>query len=115
MTYFLYSICLEGVTLTPYQGFSSHRKKSWNEEDDDRNSLIIAFSKIVEHILPDAIVMENVPEFLSERYLKYFSSAKENFRTVRDAIGNLPKVDAGVAAPNDPMHKSAAHKNGRIN
>ena len=101
--------------------------------------------------------MENVPEFLSERYWKYFFSAKENFekagymvkqkiynaatfgvpqerfrsviigmkkdfllpeevlqkenfRTVRDAIGALPKVVAGVAAPNDPMHKSAAHK-----
>ena len=40
---------------------------------------------------------------------------KENFRTVRDAIGNLPKVDAGVAAPNDPMHKSAAHKASTIN
>ncbi len=150
------------IGCAPCQGFSSHRKKRWNEEDDDRNSLIVAFSKIVEHILPDAIVMENVPEFLSERYWKYFSSAKENFeragytikqniynaaafgvpqerfrsviigmkkdfllpeevlqkenfRTVRDAIGNLPKVDAGVAAPNDPMHKSAAHKASTIN
>lgn len=145
------------IGCAPCQGFSSHRKKHWNEEDDVRNSLIIAFSKIVEYILPDAIVMENVPEFLSERYWKYFSSAKENFervgyivkqniynaatfgvpqerfrsviigmkkdfllpeevlqkenfRTVRDAIGDLPKVAAGVAAPNDPMHKSAAHK-----
>lgn len=145
------------IGCAPCQGFSSHRKKHWNEEDDARNSLIIAFSKIVEHILPDVIVMENVPEFLSERYWKYFSSAKENFervgyivkqniynaatfgvpqerfrsviigmkkdfllpeevlqkenfRTVRDAIGALPKVAAGVAAPNDPMHKSAAHK-----
>lgn len=150
------------IGCAPCQGFSSHRKKHWNEEDDVRNSLIIAFSKIVEHILPDAIVMENVPEFLSERYWKYFSAAKENFekvgyivkqniynaaafgvpqerfrsiiigmkkdfllpteilekenfRTVRDAIGNLPKVDAGVAAINDPMHKSAAHKASTIN
>ncbi len=150
------------IGCAPCQGFSSHRKKRWNEEDDARNSLIIAFSKIVEHIIPDAIVMENVPEFLSERYWKYFSSAKENFekagyivkqniynaatfgvpqerfrsviigmkkdfllpeevlqkenfRTVRDAIGNLPKVVAGVAAPNDPMHKSAAHKASTIN
>ncbi|MCH5280547.1 MAG: DNA cytosine methyltransferase [Lachnospiraceae bacterium] len=150
------------IGCAPCQGFSSHRKKHWNEEDDARNSLIIAFSKIVEHILPDVIIMENVPEFLSERYWSYFSSArgnfekagyivkqniynaatfgvpqerfrsviigmkkdfllpeevlqKENFRTVRDAIGALPKVDAGVAAPNDPMHKSAAHKASTIN
>ncbi len=145
------------IGCAPCQGFSSHRKKHWNKEDDVRNSLIIAFSKIVEYILPDAIIMENVPEFLSERYWKYFSCAKENFervgyivkqniynaaafgvpqerfrsviigmkkdfllpeeilqkenfRTVRDAIGDLPKVAAGVADPNDPMHKSAAHK-----
>jgi len=145
------------IGCAPCQGFSSHRKKHWNKEDDARNSLIIAFSKIVEYILPDAIIMENVPEFLSERYWKYFSCAKENFervgyivkqniynaaafgvpqerfrsviigmkkdfllpeeilqkenfRTVRDAIGDLPKVAAGVADPNDPMHKSAAHK-----
>ena len=150
------------IGCAPCQGFSSHRKKHWNEEDDVRNSLIIAFSKIVERILPEAIVMENVPEFLSERYWKYFSSAKENcervgytvkqniynaatfgvpqerfrsviigmkkdfllpeevlqkenFRTVRDAIGNLPKVDAGIADPSDPMHKSAAHKESTIN
>ena len=64
------------IGCAPCQGFSSHRKKRWNEEDDARNSLIIAFSKIVEHILPDAIIMENVPEFLSERYWKYFSDRK---------------------------------------
>lgn len=32
------------------------------------------------------------------------------YKTVREAIGNLPPVQAGIADPNDPMHKSAAHK-----
>ena len=32
------------------------------------------------------------------------------YRTVREAIGGLNPVPAGVADPNDPMHKSAAHK-----
>lgn len=36
------------------------------------------------------------------------------YRTVRDAISKLPPVAAGVADPNDPMHKSAAHKQSTI-
>ena len=145
------------IGCAPCQGFSSHRKKHWNEEEDVRNSLVIAFADIVEQINPDAIIMENVPEFLSQRYWHYFSAAKRRFensgytvkqniynaamfgvpqerfrsiviamkkeflmpvgvlepseyKTVREAIGDLPPVPAGVADPTDPMHKSAAHK-----
>ena len=32
------------------------------------------------------------------------------FRTVRDAIGDLPPVDPGVACSDDAMHRSAAHR-----
>ncbi len=149
------------IGCAPCQGFSSHRKKHWNEEDDVRNSLIMAFAEIVKKVQPDVIIMENVPEFLSTRYWKYFSAAKrcyeengyivketiynaaafgvpqERFRsivigmkkefllpkgflqpseykTVRDAIAHLPAVEAGVASPNDMMHKSAAHKQSTI-
>ena len=149
------------IGCAPCQGFSSHRKKHWNEEDDIRNSLIMAFAEIVKKVQPEVIIMENVPEFLSARYWKYFSAAKacyeENgyiikdtiynaasfgvpqerfrsivigmkkdfvlpvgylqpheYRTVRQAIAHLPMVPAGVAAPEDPMHKSAAHKQNTI-
>ena len=149
------------IGCAPCQGFSSHRKKHWNEEDDIRNSLIMAFAEIVKKVRPDVILMENVPEFLSTRYWKYFSAAKKTYeeigyivkeniynaaafgvpqerfrsivigmkkdfvlpsgylqpseyRTVRDAIGHLPPVEAGVADPNDVMHKSAAHKKSTI-
>lgn len=145
------------IGCAPCQGFTSHRKKHWNEEDDIRNSLIVAFATIVKRLNPDVIVMENVPEFLSSRYWSYFSTAKQiyeecgytvkaciynaasfgvpqerfrsivvgmkrdfvmpvgflspsKYRTVRDAIGHLTPVAAGVADANDPMHKSAAHK-----
>lgn len=144
------------IGCAPCQGFSSHRKKHWNEEDDIRNSLIWSFAEIVKRIQPNVIIMENVPEFLSQRYWRYFSAAKtsyekcgyivkeriynaaafgvpqERFRsiiigmkkeftlptelltpseykTVRDAIGDLPPVQAGIADPNDAMHKSASH------
>ena len=144
------------IGCAPCQGFSSHRKRHWNEEDDIRNSLIWSFAEIVKRVNPDVIIMENVPEFLSKRYWRYFSAAKkayeeagyivketiynaasfgvpqerfrsivigmkkdftlpigylqpDQYKTVRDAIYQLPAVPAGVADPNDPMHKSAAH------
>ena len=149
------------IGCAPCQGFSSHRKKHWNEGDDVRNSLIMAFAEIVKRVKPEVIIMENVPEFLSTRYWKYFSAAKKcyeengyiikdtiynaaafgvpqerfrsivigmkkdfvlpngylqpsEYKTVRDAIGNLPPVAAGVASPDDPMHKSASHKKSTI-
>lgn len=149
------------IGCAPCQGFSSHRKKHWNEEDDVRNSLIMAFAEIVKRIQPEVIIMENVPEFLSKRYWSYFSAAKKSYedngyivkesifnaasfgvpqerfrsiiigmkkefvlpegylqpseyKTVREAIAHLPAVAAGVAAPNDSMHKSAAHKKSTI-
>ena len=149
------------IGCAPCQGFSSHRKKHWNEEDDVRNSLIMAFAEIVKKVQPEVIIMENVPEFLSTRYWKYFSAAKKSYeesgyivketiynaaafgvpqerfrsivigmkknfilpegylqpseyRTVREAIAYLPIVAAGVASPDDPLHKSAAHKKSTI-
>ena len=149
------------IGCAPCQGFSSHRKRHWNEEDDIRNSLVMAFAKIVQRLNPTVILMENVPEFLSERYWRYFSAAKKSYedqgyivkehiynaasfgvpqerfrtivigmkksfllpegylrpseyKTVRNAISHLPPVPAGIADPNDPMHKSASHKESTI-
>jgi len=67
------------IGCAPCQGFSSHRKKHWDNEDDERNSLVIAFSRIVAEVNPDVFVMENVPEFLSNRYWRYFSKARKAF------------------------------------
>lgn len=149
------------IGCAPCQGFTSHRKKHWNEEDDHRNNLVNVFADIVSFIQPIAFVMENVPEFLSNRYWKYFYAAKnryeqegyivkeniynaasfgvpqerfrsvvigmkkefilpegylepKKYKTVREAIGALKPVAAGVADPSDPMHKSAAHKKSTI-
>ena len=149
------------IGCAPCQGFTSHRKKHWADGDDGRNTLILAFAEIVKKMKPDVIIMENVPEFLSKKYWKYFSTAKKRFeesgyivkqsiynaasfgvpqerfraivigmrhnfllpegllepteyKTVREAIGNLPPVKAGVADPQDPMHKSAAHRQSTI-
>ena len=34
--------------------------------------------------------------------------SKENYRTLRDAIGTLPPLNAGESAPNDPLHRCRA-------
>lgn len=149
------------IGCAPCQGFTSHRKKRWDEEDDIRNNLVNVFAEIVGYIKPIAFVMENVPEFLSDRYWRYFAAAKKRYaqdgyivkeniynaaafgvpqerfrsivigmkknfllpegylepsqyKTVREAIGDLRHVPAGVADPDDPMHKSAAHKKSTI-
>lgn len=141
------------IGCAPCQGFSSHR----NGEEDDRNSLFIDFVDVARYIEPDAILMENVPEILSDGYWSYVSRAREKlkrvgykvhigvhnaarfgvpqerfraviiamkksfrppighlargeFKTVRDAIGDLPEVEAGEKVESHPLHYSANHQ-----
>lgn len=148
------------IGCVPCQGFSSHRKKHWNEGDDIRNSLVMSFAKLVKTIQLDVILMEMFLNFsqkgigaISQLQKSYeeqgyivkesiynaaaFRVPQERFRTivigmkhdfllpvgflspgeyktVRDAISNLTVVAAGVAPPNDPIHKSASHKQSTI-
>ena len=144
------------IGCAPCQGFSSHRKKRWAEEDE-RNSLVAVFCRIAARLNPVAVVMENVPEMLSHKYWADFTAGRktleaagytvrqqiynlaafgvpqqrfrslvlamrrdfplpkpllepEAYRTVRDAIGDLPAVAAGESDPADPMHRSATHR-----
>lgn len=149
------------IGCAPCQGFSSHGKKRWNEVDDIRNSLVIAFANIVHHLQPDVILIENVPEFLSKKYWNYFDEARkifledgynvkqsiynaaafgvpqerfrsivigmkkdfvmpsvllepEQYKTVRQTIGGLPKVEAGIKNTEDLMHNCPVHKKSTI-
>jgi len=63
------------IGCAPCQGFSSHRNSSG--EDDVRNSLFIAFAKIAAAVQPDAIVVENVPEILTDRYWPLVVKARD--------------------------------------
>nr|WP_316624302.1 DNA cytosine methyltransferase [uncultured Ruminococcus sp.] len=89
------------IGCAPCQGFSSHRKRHWDEDDDVRNSLVMAFAAIVSKITPDVIIMENVPEFLSQKYWRYFSAAKKCYEdlgyTVKEHIYNA----AAFGVPQD--------------
>lgn len=143
------------IGCAPCQGFSSHRNSAG--ESDQRNSLFLDFAKIAARLLPDAVVVENVPELLTHKYWPYvlearailqkvgyhvhigvhnmatFGVPQERFRalllamrrpfkaptgflsrpkfqTVRDAIGDLPRIKAGERCRKDEMHYTAGHQ-----
>lgn len=80
------------IGCAPCQGFSAHRKKH-KGPDDRRNSLVGIFASIATEISPDCIVIENVPELLSEKYSSYFQEAKETFED-HNYIVNTTVVNA---------------------
>ncbi|HAT8177891.1 TPA: DNA (cytosine-5-)-methyltransferase [Legionella pneumophila] len=86
------------IGCAPCQGFSAHRKKRW-DEPDERNGLIEAFADIVEQLMPDCIIMENVPELLSQKYWHHFTYFSEKLKSkgywVKQAIHNA--ASQGVA------------------
>lgn len=63
------------IGCAPCQGFSSHRNVSGMA--DGRNNLFVTFAQIAAHLQPDAIVIENVPELLTDKYWKYLEKAKQ--------------------------------------
>ena len=79
------------IGCAPCQGFSSHRKKEWDREDD-RNTLVSDFVKVATSMKPVCVVMENVPELLSVKYWDNFEAARDILRNagyvVRQAIYN---------------------------
>lgn len=79
------------IGCAPCQGFSSHRKKKWNEEDS-RNDLPECFARVATSLNPACILMENVPELLSEKYWCYFEKVRSIFMSagyvVKQAIYN---------------------------
>ncbi len=70
------------IGCAPCQGFTSHRKKNWHE-DDERNTLVGAFTEIALKLDPDYIIMENVPEILGKKYWAHYEEA----RSLLDASG----------------------------
>lgn len=147
------------IGCAPCQGFSSHRNAAG--EVDDRNLLFVAFARIAARVQPDAVIVENVPEILTDRYWPIVRKARRilgkagfhtclaihnmadfgvpqnryralmiamrkpfrmprgfvdatRHRTVRQAIGHLPPIDAGNICRTDSMHYTANHRKSTI-
>ena len=81
------------IGCAPCQGFTAHRKKNW-DSPDPRNSLVGAFAQVAVRMMPDLVVMENVPELLSGRYWPYF----EGFRKIMERAGYTVKAAIHNAA-----------------
>lgn len=140
----------------PCQGFSALRKGS--KAKDPRNSLVRHYAEVSVEADASVVVMENVPDLLSERHWHHFAGfrdtleaagynvaagilnmaefgvpqerfrtvviaargfvptlptpiySRNTFRTVRDAIGDMPPLEPGQADPNDAMHVTSRHR-----
>lgn len=68
------------VGCAPCQGFTSHRKRKWDQADD-RNLLMATFATLAVKLNPECVVMENVPELLSKKYWGHFQRAQQIFAT----------------------------------
>jgi DNA (cytosine-5)-methyltransferase 1 len=66
------------IGCAPCQGFSSHR--NGEGASDSRNSLFGEFASLATAIEPDALVVENVPELLTDRYWPLAETAAEIMR-----------------------------------
>jgi DNA (cytosine-5)-methyltransferase 1 len=63
----------------PCQGFSTMRTKNGKKRvRDKRNDLIFDYLRLVEEILPKAVMMENVPGLAEDRRMKIFTTALES-------------------------------------
>ncbi len=84
------SLPLVLIGCAPCQGFSSHRKK--DPRVDERNDLIEVFAKVAVKLLPDVVIMENVPELLHAKHWAHFSAFKKTLEkagyTVRAKLHN---------------------------
>lgn len=72
------------IGCAPCQGFSSHRND--RGASDRRNSLFEDFARLAVTVNPDAVVVENVPELLTNRYWPVVSRAARTFRRAGYAV-----------------------------
>ena len=62
------------IGCAPCQGFSSHRNNAG--ATDARNGLFLDFAKIATRLRPDFVIVENVPELLTDHYWPVVAEAR---------------------------------------
>lgn len=91
------------IGCSPCQGFSSHRNE--NGQADVRNSLFVSFANIAAAVEPDVVVMENVPELLTDRYWPLVEEAR---RVLTHAGYTVQLVIHDLAEFGVPQHRFRA-------
>ncbi len=71
----------------PCQGFTSLTQKH-KDREDDRNALVLEMGRLTRELLPDAVLMENVPGLARDRKGRFAA-----FIEVLEELGYLPKWD----------------------
>jgi DNA (cytosine-5)-methyltransferase 1 len=78
----------------PCQGFSSHVKMKGDRHD--RNTLVGTFATLAVALHPDVVVMENVPDLVSDRWWSVFCALRDELATagyyVRARILNFAQL-----------------------
>lgn len=91
------------IGCSPCQGFSSHRNAGG--KGDIRNSLFVSFARIAAAVQPDVVLIENVPELLTDRYWPLVEEA----RRVLDEAGYILRLAIhDLAAFGVPQHRFRA-------
>ena len=88
------------IGCAPCQGFTSHRKRHWHN-DDHRNTLLGAFASVAVKMNPVCIVMENVPEMLSKKYWDHFKDAQIIFKRAGYNVSQAIYNAASFGVPQD--------------
>lgn len=88
----------------PCQGFSAHSKRT-GHSNDPRNSLVATFGTLAVALEPEVILMENVPEILSQRHWRHFEDFK---RVLEDAGYQVRAQIHDLAEFGVPQHRYRA-------
>jgi len=85
------------IGCAPCQGFSSHRKK--DPRKDTRNSLVSKFAEIAVGLNAEFIIMENVPDLLSEKHKIHYDQFEKTLKSAgyRINVKIVNMADYGVA------------------
>jgi DNA (cytosine-5)-methyltransferase 1 len=67
------------IGCAPCQGFSSHRNSAG--ATDHRNSLFVTFARIAAAAQPDVVVIENVPEVVTDKYWPTVVEARKSLQS----------------------------------
>lgn len=102
------------IGCAPCQGFSSHRNAAG--ASDPRNSLFADFARVATKLEPDLILVENVPELLTQQYWHVLEEGRKTLRNAgyRIALAVHNMAEYGVPQQRFRVLMIAMRRNFRL-